>query len=150
MYATKLIQDAMRDLLAADPATLAPVANGVKVHLIAAAFVPADNTDFTTLTEATFTGSAAKTAGVGTQQSFFDAATNSNVIQLLEPAGGWHWQATVAPATPETIYGWCVTDNASADTYGSELFDTPPVITAIGDAVDIPYARYSILLGSLT
>jgi len=150
MLATRIIEDAMRDLLAADTGTLAPAALANHVHLIMDPFTPADNTDFTALTEATFTGSAAKSAGVGPQQAFFNPAENVNVVQLLEPVGGWHWQATVAPASPQTIYGWCVTDNADAVTYGSDLFDDPPIVTSIGDAVDIPFVRYSIPLGILT
>jgi len=150
MIPTLLIENAMRDLLAADAATLAPAALANHVHLIAAPFTPGSATDFTTLTPATFTGSTAKNAGVGTQQSFVDAVNNANIVQLLEPAGGWHWQCTAAPATPETIYGYACTDNADAVTFGSDLFDPPIVITGVGDAVDIPEVRYSIPLGVIT
>lgn len=140
---TSVIVDAARDLLAADTGTLAPAALAVHVHLIAEPFVPGLDTDFTALTEATFTGGAAKSAGVGPQQSFNDPGGN-RVVQLLEPAGGWHWQCTVAPGAPETIYGIVYTDNADAVTYGSALLDSPVVITAVGDSVDVPNVRISL------
>jgi len=150
MKPTKVIEDRFAALLATDTTTIAAVGSAPNVHLIKEAFVPSRTTDFLSMEEAGFTGGGAKAATAGNQQSFTDPVTGNTVVQLLEPVGGWHWQATVAPASPQTIYGWCVTDNADAVTYGSDLFDDPPIVTSIGDAVDIPFVRYSIPLGILT
>lgn len=150
MVPTTVIEAALADLLAADPATLAPAALANHVHLIIAPFVPSPDTDLASLTPATFTGSTPKNAGVGTQQSFVDPLTGNRVVQLLEPAGGWHWQCTAAPAAPETVYGYVVTDNADAVTYGSALLDEPVEIADVGDALDIDQVRYTIPVGMIT
>jgi len=144
MIATTVLENAVQALLAADPTTLAPAVNALHVHLIQAPFVPANDTDFAALTEATFTGGAAKTAGVGACQTFTDPITLQLAIQLNEPVGGWHWKATAGAALPQTIYGYCVTDNADAVTYGSALFPSPFPILAINDGVDIPFVRLEL------
>jgi len=150
MVPTSVIEAALADRLATDPATLAPAALANHVHLIIEPFVPSPETDFTLLTEATFAGGADKNAGVGAQQSFVDPLTGNRVVQLLEPAGGWHWQATAAPAAPETVYGYVVTDNADAVTYGSGLLDETVEIADVGDAVDIDQVRFTIPVGMIT
>lgn len=132
---TNVINQAMPDLLAADAGTLAPPANANKVHLITSPFVPGPGLDFSLLTEAAFTGGAAKSAGVGAQQSFRDPITSTRIVELLEPAGGWTWICTVAPGAPETIVGIVVTDMAGATTFGGALFDNPITVGAVGDAV---------------
>lgn len=132
---TSVLNDAVPALLAADAATLAPAVNANHVHLIKIPFTPETYT-FNPADVATYTGSAAKSAGTGAQQSFKDPVTGNEIVQLLEPAGGWTWKCTVAPGAPETIYGVCVTDNADAVTLGSGLLEEGPVtIAAVNDAV---------------
>jgi len=150
MKPTKVIEDRFAALLATDTTTIAAVGSAPNVHLIKEAFVPSRTTDFLSMEEAGFTGGGAKAATAGNQQSFTDPVTGNTVVQLLEPAGGWHWQATAAPPEPETIYGYVVTDNDNEVTYGSGLLDTPVVITDIGDAVDIPQVRFNIPQGVVT
>lgn len=41
------------------------------------------------------------------------------------------------PGSPETIYGYYVTDNADAVLLGSALLDTPVTISASGQGLDI-------------
>lgn len=120
----------------ADVAYLAAAA-AMKVHLAAAAFVPSLDLLLASLTEATFTGGAAKLAGAGVQQVQFDVATGFQMIQILEPAGGWTWECTADPPAPETIYGWYLTDNASAVLLGSGLLDAPLTIDGAGDALTV-------------
>jgi len=144
MIATKVLESAVQSLLAADTTTLAPAVNALHVHLIQAPFTPDSDTDFTTLTEADFTGGAAKAAGVGACQTFSDPITLQLAIQLNEPVGGWHWKATALTNLPQTIYGYVVTDNADAVTYGSALFPSPFPILAINDGVDIPFVRLEL------
>jgi len=142
--ATKVLCDAAAALIAADTGTLAPAADKVRVHLIMAEFAPGLQTDFAALTPATFTGSTFKEAGVGTQQMYVDPETGEYVVQLLEPVGGWHWQATDAVNLPQTIYGWAVTDHTDGDTYGSDLFDTPIILTASGQGLNIGTVQFRL------
>lgn len=134
VFPTETLQVTVPELLANDSTYLAAAA-AVTVFLIADPFSPGFDTDLTALTLASFTGSTAKGAGIGTQTVFFDPLTGERVIQLKEPAGGWTWIATAAPASPQTIYGICVTDNAGVVTLASGLLPEPVVITNIGDAV---------------
>lgn len=137
---TSALRLAGADALAADTNSLAD-AVGLKVHLIKADFDPGNATDFTTLTEATFTGSTAKAATAGAQTSGWDPERGAPVIILKEPAGGWTWECTADPASPETIYGIAVTDNTSADTLWSEKLATPVTIAAAGDIVSLGQIR---------
>lgn len=144
MQPTQTMLNDLATLLGTDTGSLAPATGGVKVHLIIANFTPGLTTDFTTLTEATFTGGAAKLAGTGPQQVFRDPISGDQIVQLLEPVGGWHWAASAGTLLPQTVYGYCVTDNASAITFGSNLFPTPILIQATGDGVDIPEVRFNL------
>jgi hypothetical protein len=141
MQPTNVILDAMVNLLAADPATLAPAALANHVHLSMTPFTPGPTLDIAGVTDATFNTYVPANAGVGTQQEFIDPMTGLRNIQLLEPAGGWHWETGSAANLPQTIYGWFVTDNADAVMLGSALFSTPIVLTAAGQAVDIGNIR---------
>jgi len=113
-------------------------------------FTPGPTLDFTTLTEATFAGSAAKTAAAGAQQFFTDPTTGQRICQLIEPAGGWHWLCTADPASPETIYGYVVTDQADAVTLGGDVFEEPFVIAAAGEAVDQDQVRFTFPISPLS
>jgi len=148
MIPTNVILDEISNLLAADPATLAPVALACHVHLMKAPFTPGPTTAFSALNEATFAGSTAKDAGVGPQQEFRDPITGLRIVQLLEPAGGWHWQCTADPTPAEVIYGFIVTDNTDAVTYGSALLSAPVTIAAAGQAVDLPWIRFTFAANS--
>lgn len=143
MKATRVLLDRLAALLAGDPNTIAPASAGVKVHLIKTAFVPSESTAFADLTEATFVGGQAKSSGVGGQQSFRDTISGSRVVQLLEPSGGWHWQATAGTNLPEVIFGFAVTSDDNALTFGSGVLPRSVNIEEIGDAVDIPQLRFS-------
>lgn len=144
MVPSQFLVNRIQTLLATDATTLAPAASACKVHLAMASFVPSAALLIGGLTEATFTGYAALLAGVSTQQTFNDPLTGGRIVQLLEPAGGWHWQTTGTTGLPMTIYGYYVTDNGTATLYGSALFSTPIVLSLTGDAVDIPQVRILI------
>jgi len=131
------------NLLAGDATTLAPAAANNKVHLAQVAFTPAPTLTPASFTEATFTGYAALLAGVSTQQVFFDPATGNQILQILEPAGGWHWKTTNATGLPQTIYGFYMTDNGNTTVYGSALFATPIVLNGSGQGVDIAQVRFT-------
>lgn len=144
MTPTQLILDALQTLLAEDVGTLAAAA--VKhVHLIKEAFTPSAETDFTALDEADFTGSTAKNAPAGNQSAYRDPTTGQLVVELIPPAGGWHWQATDGVNLPQTIYGWCLTDLANGDTFGSGLFDEPILLQQAGDGLDIASVKFNFV-----
>lgn len=130
-------------LLAADATTLAPAASNNKVHLAIAAFTPAPALTPAGLTEATFTGYTALSAGLSTQQVFFDPATGNQILQILEPAGGWHWATTGSVGLPQTVYGYWLSDNGNTTVYGSAAFATPIVLGSSGQGVDIAQVRFT-------
>jgi len=144
---SQFIIDRVRALLAGDTTTLAAAA-AMKVRLAQAAFVPGPTLTIASFTIATFTGYADLLAGIGTAQQFNDPG-GGRVAQLLEPAGGWHWQATAGTGLPQTIYGYYVVDNGATQLYGSALFTTPVVLSGTGDAVDIPQIRITLPAGAL-
>lgn len=149
MQPTNTILAAIQTLLADDVGTLAAV-TAMHCHLIKAPFTPSETTDFTALSEADFTGGAAKSAGTGNQQAFSDPISGQRIVQVLEPAGGWHWQATALTNLPQTIFGYALTDTANAVTYGAALLDDPVELTGVGDGVDIPQLRFTFSLNPLS
>lgn len=140
MQISRALYESIADQVATDTAILA-AATAMNVHLIAEAFTPTLDTDFTALQEATFTGSAAKAAGTGAQQVFNDPTNGTRVLQILEPAGGWTWECTATPASAETIYGYALTDTANAVTHGTGLLPTPVTINLAGQGITLPNVR---------
>lgn len=127
---------ALGELLAADVSTLAPVAAN-KIALVNALFANNEGLIATDLTYASFTGSTPKAGAGGTQQAGVDPITGDQVITILVPAGGYRWECTVAPGSPETIYGFALLDATLATLLGAALLTTPVVITSVGDFVDL-------------
>jgi hypothetical protein len=134
---SRIILNAIADLIAADTGTLGAVA-AMHVHLVASAFTPSPDLDIASLTLATFTGGAPKNAGTGGQQVFIDLASGYVTVQILEPAGGWTWECTADPASPETIFGIILTDNTDADLYASMLLDSTVTVSAAGEGLTVP------------
>jgi hypothetical protein len=149
MFPTSVLEARVAELLSTDTDTLAPAALALKVHLVTDEFSEGLDVDFADRTPATFTGSAAKTAGVGPQQSFFDPVLQQRVIQLLEPVGGWHWQCTVAPDPQQQVTGYVVTNNDDSETYGSKRFPAAVPITNVGDGLDIGNIQIRLAAGLL-
>lgn len=148
MVGNNTLLDKLVDLLAADISTLAAVA-AMHLHIAKAAFTPGPGLTLAALTEATFTGAAAKNAGIGTQTVFVDPTTGLRTIQVLEPAGGWTWLCTVTPGTPETIFGVYLTDNADAVLYAAALLTPNVTISAAGQGLSLAFARLQLLAAAL-
>jgi hypothetical protein len=142
---TNVILDRLAALLAADTSSLAPAALAVHVHLAINGFTPGPNLVVADFVPATFDGYAPLDADVGPQQDFVDAATGYRVVQLLEPAAGWHWVTTGLTDLPQVIYGFYVTNNADAVLYGCERFATPITLTASGQGIDIDQVRFNFI-----
>lgn len=144
MQATQAIIDAMAALLGADTGTLAAGTPFVEVALVKAPFTPGPDLVLADLTLADFDGYAALHAASAATQVFKDPATGENIIQVREPAGGWHWATTGVTNLPQTIHGFALLDPTGATVYGAELLDAPVVLTASGQGVDIPEARFRL------
>lgn len=139
----------IEDLSAAGAASMTGIGAAMppNVHLVTDNFTPGPTTDFLTMTEATFMGSAAKAAGMPPQIEGRDPTTGRRKTILKEPAGGWVWECTMAPAVAETITGYVVTDNGNMDTLGSKKFTTPITVSQLGDLVIID--EVSFLLAAI-
>lgn len=133
--------NAVAALIGADTNYLAQPTTFVLVTLLKAAFTPGPDLDIATLVPADFTGSAAKHAASAATQVFRDNLTGNQILQVNEPAGGWHWQASVAPAPAQVIYGYMLTTSDGATLIASERFETNVNINAVGDGVDIGEVR---------
>jgi hypothetical protein len=136
-------------LLAADTSTLAPAANPPKVMLVKDPFTPADDLLVADLTEADFDGYAKISCEVAGQLQSTDPLTGDSVVEMKTPLGGWRWETTGVTNLPETIYGFALINNGSTLLYGTELFDTPIVLTASNQTVIIPSVSFSMKLGSV-
>jgi hypothetical protein len=142
MQPTRALWESQADLVAADTTKLA-AATALHVHLAKAPVTPSLDSVIGDLTEATFTGSAALAVTTGTQTVYYDMATGKRVVELKEPAGGWHWQCTVTPGAAETIYAVYLTDNADAVLYGIMLLATPITISAAGQGLDVGFIQFA-------
>lgn len=145
MTPSKLLFDAIQSLLAADSATLAPATDANIVSLVINNFTPSQDLVIGDLTLATFTGSAPKAAGTGTQTVYTDPISGERVIQVKEPVGGWTWVCTATPGTPETVYGVILTNDDGTVLLGSQLLDVPVPIVNNGDGFSIAKLWFQFL-----
>lgn len=141
MQPTNVLLDAIPTLLAADTNTLAAVL-ALKVHLSKANFTPSASLTVTSFTEADFDGYAAKTPTAGTQLFYVDPVSGLRIVELVSPAGNYHFETTGVTNLPQTIFGYYVTDNASAILYGCGLLATPVPLTAINQGLDLPAMQF--------
>lgn len=105
--------------------------DGATVHLFTNNVVPAVDTVVGDLEEAAFTGYSASTAVVwGAVYNI----PNGKAVQ----GDRKQFTASAAPGSEVTVYGYYLMSGAGSPTYlGAELFDTPVVIAASGDAVGV-------------
>jgi hypothetical protein len=136
MKVSRVIWQAQMDLLAADTATLG-ASTAMNLHLANANFTPSLDLAVGSLSEATFVGSTKIACGTGAQPVYYDVLTGNRVVEILEPAGGFRWTCTTSPGSPETIYGYYLTDHTDAVLYGSALLSAPVTISAAGQGLDI-------------
>lgn len=144
MTTTNFVYDELMNFLATASALFGSGA-GNNVHLAKAPFTPGVGLTPASFTEADFAGYAVKTSGGLAQQSFVDPVDGQRIVQLLEPAGGWHWETTAAPAPAQVIHGFYVTDATNTTLFGSQLFATPVTLDGINENVDISWIRFKLL-----
>lgn len=144
MIPTSTLLDAIVTRIAADAGTLAHATDGVNLHLAKNSFTPSPDIALVDLDEADFDGYAIVEAGPGAQQWFVDPTTGQRVVQILEPAGGWHFETTGITGLPMTIYGAYLTNNANTVLYGTMRFADPIVLGGNNEAVDVGNVRLTI------
>ena len=145
MLPTKDVRMQIGELLAADDTILAPAASGNKVALIVEEFTPDENLVIGDLTLASFNGSTPKVAGTGTQAVGTDPATGQQIITILEPAGGWRWECGADPAEPQTVYGFCLMNNAGDTLYATQLLDNPVTISEAGQEINLGSVKMIVI-----
>ena len=149
MKPTRAIRNAAADALAAQAATLAPATDANKMALIMAPFEPGESLTFADLTLATFDGATPILCGTGTQPTAYDPSTDDSVIDIKPPAGGFRWETTGTTNLPQTIYGYCLLDNAAAVLYAAAAFDVPVILTGINQRVDGLDAQITLRTNSM-
>lgn len=123
--------------LAADAATLAPVADANKVALIKTAFALNEDLEIGDLILATFTGSTPLSGSTGAQQVGIDPATLQQRITIKEPLGGWRWVNADASPLTQTIYGYCLINDAGDALLAAALLPTPITLTDIDQEINL-------------
>jgi hypothetical protein len=122
----------------------------MKFALVKAPFTPNEAMVIGDLTLATFTGSTAKAGATGAQQAGVDPVTGDQVITILAPAGGWRWECTSAPGSPESIFGFALTTHLGAVLLAVALLPTPVSIGAVGDFIDLGSVTFRVVLAPLS
>jgi len=130
--------------LAADTTWLAEATPFVSLHLAQNDFNPNLQMTLADLTECTFTGYAAINAASAATQTFYDPTTLEDVIQVREPAGGWHFACSGTPSPAQQVTGWYLTDSGATKLIGCQRFEETILITSVLQAVDVDQVRFQL------
>lgn len=128
----------------------------VSVRLIKVPFTPADDTIFVDADEADFDGYAGIDITAGSRSVYEDPSTSELFCPLPIPAGGWQYPVTGNTHLPETIYGYVVMGGAAADpltggqVLATALFDSPIVLTILGQVIEIPDVKITLRTGGIS
>jgi len=152
VLAVQSLIDDIAALIGADTANLAEATPFVALHLAMAAFTEDVALEVGDLVEATFDGYAAIHAASAATQVFIDPVTGLWVLQVREPAGGWHWVTSGTTNLPQTIYGYYITNAAGTTLLGVHRFATEEqvLLQVAGQGVDVPQARFYLSSDPLT
>jgi len=115
------------------------------VRLIAAPFTPGENLVTADLTFATFSGSASLVCQNAPQEAGVDPATQEQKVTIIAPLGGWRWECSATPGSPETVYGYALVDDGGV-LLGVALLNNPVTIAAIGDFLDLGSIEITFVL----
>jgi hypothetical protein len=136
--------NALASLLAGATAYLAPSASANIVALIVAPFTKGPNLVVADLTLASFAGSTPIAGMTGTQDVGNDPNTGQQVITIIAPSGGWVFTCTTAPATPQTVFGYALLNNAGTTLLATEYLIPNTTITNIGDFIDLGKITFTL------
>jgi len=138
MIPTLAVRESMSQLLAADTATLASVTAN-KVALVKEQFTPSESLALEDLSLADFDGSTPIDCGTGTQPEGLDPINTDSIISIKPPAGGFRFETSGITNLPQTIYGFCLHNNAGNTLLGAALLPGGPVtLTAVNQVLLLP------------
>jgi hypothetical protein len=140
------VRQALGTLLAADAALLAPAMNPNKIALIIAAFVPNENLALASLTLASSNGLSPLAGIAGTQGTALDPVSQAQIITMLPPTTGWRWVTSGSFASPITVFGYALTDNAGAVLLAVEQLPVPITVQAAGYQVELDPIQMTFVL----
>jgi len=135
----------------ADTVPTALIATGLggvtdgRVGLVKQSFTPSEDLVFADLIPADFNGAAA--VGHSTPTWGVDPLTNERVLNVPPLAGGFHWETVDTTNLPQTIYGYMLYNSDTTELLGCALFDTPIVLNAANQPVDIPAVQFRFPAG---
>ena len=66
-------------------------------------------------------------------------------MTIRAPLGGWRWECTASPGTPETIYGFALLSDGVV-LLGVALLPAPVAIAAAGDFIDLGAIEITFVL----
>jgi len=115
------------------------------VRLAKNSFTPGLGLLATDIDTADFDGYADKAADPGLWA--IDPATGNIVFYATEPAGGFVWETTGVTNLPQTIFGWVWMQTDSDTIFAGALFDTPIVLTASNQLVEVSFNRITMTPG---
>jgi hypothetical protein len=145
MLPSKALRESLGTLLASDTSGLAN-ATPNKVALFVNSITPNENILMSALTLASFTGSSPKTGTAGDQGVANDPVTGDQVITILAPAGGWRWVCTADPISPQTVFGFVLTDATLATMIAIALLPAPVTISHAGQQIDLGALEITFVL----
>jgi len=129
-----------------DTAPLDQVADANIIALVIAPFALDELLVVSDLTYADFDGSTPLAVELGTQQVANDPATGEQIVTLVEPLGGWRWETTGLTNLPQTVYGYALLTEASAELLAVEPLPAPITLSEVGQEINIGKARFRINL----
>jgi len=149
MFCTLALREKAAQLLAADATTLAPAADANVIALVQAPITPGEGLALIDVTLADFDGSTPIAVGLGTQPEGLDPATANAIITLKPPVGGWRFETTGVTNLPQTIYGFVLLNDAMDTLLASESLETPIVLTAVNQVIELSYVHIRQLASSM-
>lgn len=150
MMAMQNVIDRIPTLLAADATTLNPAAGDeLEMVLLMADFAPNPSLVVGDLTFATFDGSPPLSCAAGAPFAAHDPLTNEWILTPREAAGGWRWETTGVTNLPQTIYGVALTSDDQATLFGVHHFDTPIVLTAADQEINLGTEQFRMVADPL-
>jgi hypothetical protein len=150
MIPSKALREKMATLLGADTATLAPAANANVIALFMNDISPTEATVLGDLVLSTFDGNAPLEVGLNAQPVALDPANNDAIIDMVPPITGFRWVTSGVTNLPQTIYGYALLTHLNAAYLAAKRLDTPVVLTAVGQRVDIGAPNFRQLANSVS
>jgi len=144
MTPSKALRLQIGELLAADTTTLAQAANENTVSLIISDFTEDEDLEPGDVDFATFTGSAPIDVELGDQAAGIDPITGDQVISLVPPVGGFRYECTAAPASPEVVFGYMLRNAAGTVNFGTKKLTEPVTIENVSDFVDLGIPEFRV------